>query len=351
MTAETSASTPGSDSMQKKIPLPPTTWGFVLAFLATVVWSFNFIASRGFAQDMPPFTLAFYRWAIALCAILPFTFRPIMQSLPHYRANWRYYLVAGLLGIAYFNTAIYYAAHTVPALNLSLIATASPLFTIILARLFLGEAIAPLRLVGMAAAFTGIILLITGGDPAILATLSFHSGDLISLSSALTFAIYTLLLRKKPSGGSASAYFAVTVGIGVAALFPCMVWEQAVGPGIHFSFSLLGGLLYMGLGASLFAFTCWTVAVGLIGPSRASIIYYSLPLFCAVEAVIFLGEAIHWYHFVSGALILGGLILATRNGAAKKTGELEAADEASAPEGENTVSGANPPDQVKAADA
>lgn len=325
MSVNTPNAVPGSATERPKAFLSPTARGFVLAFLATVVWSFNFIASRGFAQDMPPFTLAFYRWAVALCAILPFTWGPLKQSLPHYRANWRYYLVAGLLGIAYFNTAIYYAAHTVPALNLSLIATASPLFTIILARMFLGEAIAPARLAGMAAAFTGIVLLITGGDPVMLTTLSFHAGDLISLSSALTFAIYTLLLRKKPAGGTPATYFAVTVAIGVAALFPCMVWELAAGGRINFSIPLLGALLYMGLGASLLAFTCWAVAVGLIGPSRASIIYYSLPLFCAVEAVIFLGEGIHWYHFVSGALILGGLLLATGNKTAKAADEAKRA--------------------------
>lgn len=287
--------------------------GVFFALLATVVWSFNFIASRHFAGQMPPITLAFFRWCVALCALLPFVWGELAATRRHYIAHWRYYVTAGVIGIGYFNTAIYMAAHSVPALNMSLIATTSPIFTIILARIFLGEPLAGARLMGMGAALCGILLLITGGDLGMLATLSFRGGDLVLLSSAFSFAVYTLLLRKKPEGGGGPfVYQAVTIAVGVAVLLPCTIVELALGGEVHFSPAMAGGLLYMGLGASLLAFTCWGHAVSRIGPARASAVYYSLPLFCAVEALVFLGEPVSWVHFASGALILGGLFLATR---------------------------------------
>lgn len=290
----------------------PGTLGCFFAFLATVVWSFNFIAGRGLADAMPPCTLALGRWLVAFIAVLPFALPEISRQRKHFIANWRYYLTVGVLGIAYFNTAIYWAAHSVPAMNLSLIATSSPLFTVLLSRIFFEEPITPVRVLGITVALAGILLLITRGDLAILTTLSFHIGDLVMLSAAFSFSLYTLLVRKKPENCGQAAFFGVTFGIGILCLLPLSAWELASGASVVFSAGLVAGLLYMGLGASLLAFWCWGKAISAIGPSKSAVIYYSLPLFCGVEAVLFLGEPLLWVHFASAALILGGLVLATK---------------------------------------
>jgi drug/metabolite transporter (DMT)-like permease len=187
------------------------------------------------------------------------------------------------------------------------------LFTIVLSRIFFVEAISPARLAGIAAAFCGIVLLLSRGSASVLASLSFHSGDLLMLSSALSFAVYTLLARKLPGGVRPLSHLAVTSGLGALLLAPFSFWELARGETAHFSIALAGGLLYMGIGASLAAFWCWFRAISHIGPTKASIVYYSLPLFSGFEAVLFLDEPLLWAHFAGGILILGGLALATRN--------------------------------------
>lgn len=287
--------------------------GIAFALLATIVWSFNFVAGRGLAQSMPPCTLALCRWLVAFAAVLPFALPEIQKQWRHFFEYRRYYLVVGFLGIAYFNTAIYMGAHTVSAVNMSLIATSSPLFTMIMARLFFGERITRRRIAGIAAALAGIVLLISRGDLAVLTSLHFQPGDLLLLSAAFSFSCYTLLLRKKPEGCSLSANFAVTFGIGIVILLPFAAWELLHGPQIQFSGTLLTGIIYMGLGASLLAFWCWAKAINAIGPSKAAVIYYSLPLFSGLEAVVLLGESVLWVHYAGGALILGGLVLATRD--------------------------------------
>lgn len=293
--------------------LSPKSKGALFALLATLVWSFNFIAGRGLADSVPPCTLAVGRWAVAFFAVLPFALPALLREWRHFIDNFRYYLVLGVLGIAYFNTAIYKAAHSVPALNLSLIATSSPLFTVMLARICFGEAITRARMAGIATALLGILLLITRGDLGALARLSFHGGDLLMLSAALSFSIYTLLVRKKPGGCGTLSYLTVTFGLGLVLLLPLAAWELLIaGEQVHVTPGLVGGIVYMGLGASLFSFWCWSKAIEAIGPSKAAIIYYSLPFFCGVEAVLFLGEPVSWVHWAGGALVLGGLLLATR---------------------------------------
>ena len=290
----------------------PATQGVFLAFLATIVWSFNFIAGRGLAEAVGPCTLALGRWAVALIAVIPFALPEMLRLRRHFLEHLRYYLAVGVLGIAYFNTAIYWAAHSVPAINLSLIATSSPLFTILLARLFFAEPVTPKRLAGIGLALGGIVLLLTRGDLSTLLELSFHLGDLVMLSAAFCFALYTLMVRKKPEECGQMPFFGFTFAIGIICLLPLSVWEIARDGLPQPDFVLAGGLLYMGLGASLLAFWCWGKAISLIGPSKAAVIYYSLPLFCGIEAVLMLGEPLRTVHFVSAALILGGLALATK---------------------------------------
>ena len=291
----------------------PAVQGFFFALAATVVWSFNFIAGRGLADAIPPCTLALARWGLAFCAVLPFALPELKREWRYFARNRTYYFFTGAIGIAWFNTALYIAAHSVPALNMSLMATSSPLFTIILARVFFGEPIPLSRVAGIIIVIFGILLLIARGDFQALAGLDFHKGDLLVLSAALSFSIYTLLVRKKPQGGGQLSYFAVTFGIGVLLLLPFAVWEMVRGEQIQVSAHLIGGIVYMGLGASLLAFWCWSRAINSIGPARSSLIYYSLPLFCAIEAVLMLGEPIHWFHYAGGALIVSGLALATRS--------------------------------------
>lgn len=286
--------------------------GVLLALVATIVWSFNYIAGRGLADNIPPCTLDAGRWLIAFLAILPWAWGDLIRHRRHFLNHIRYYLVISLLGVSYFNTAIYFAAHTVPALNLSLIACSSPLFTILLARVWLGETITPARMLGIAVALVGILLLLTRGDLRVLARLSFQRGDLIMLSASLSFSLYTLLVRQRPAGCPQAAYLAATFGLGLVFILPASAWELATGGIVAITPALVGGLLYLGLGASLLSYWCWAKAVEAIGPSKSSVIYYSLPFFCGLEAVLFLGESVLWVHYAGGALILGGLLLATR---------------------------------------
>ncbi|WP_051257785.1 DMT family transporter [Desulfovibrio cuneatus] len=297
----------------------PEVRGIIFAFLATLVWSGNFIVSRQLSGQVPPITISVFRWGTAFLFLIPFAFREMWQARAHYWAHKGYYVLVSIIGVSYFNTAIYFAAHTVPAMNMSLIATSSPLITLVLGRVFFGDAISPRRLLGVVVVFSGVVYLISKGSFAVLAQFSFTPQDLLMLSACLSFALYTLLLRKKPQGGTQLGFLAVTFGLGVVFLLPFYVMEgQQQGFVVPWSEGLRWQVLYLGLGPSLFSYWAWGRAVQLAGSARASLIYYTIPLFAGVEAALLLGEPLLFVHLVSGALIFGGLLLATKETAIKK---------------------------------
>lgn len=293
------------------MPRSAKATGYLCALAATVIWSGNFIVARALADTVPPVTTSFLRWVTALVVILPFGLGAVRRDMPLLRANLTYFIMAGITGVSVFNTFIYIAGRTTEAINMALIASSSPVWIIILSRILLGEAVTLRRAAGVAVSLCGTLVLVTRGDFTRLASLRFAVGDLWMLAAALTFASYSVLLRKKPEGVSALGSLTTTFAIGVVGILPMLAWEWGHGAQLAVTPAVVGAVLYIGIGASLLAYLCWSVAVERIGPAKSALVYYSLPLFSATEAALLLGETITLAHVASCALIVGGILIAT----------------------------------------
>lgn len=79
-----------------------------------------------------------------------------------------------------------------------------------------------------------------------------------------------------------------------------------------FTATAIGSILYIGIFASLAAFFLWNNAVILLGPAKAGMVYYTLPLFCGLLAHGILGERIRLLHLFCMILILSGIFITNR---------------------------------------
>ena len=288
-----------------------TAAGYGMALLATIIWSGNFVVARAVADMIPPWQCNFWRWAIAFVVCLPFAWRNLRQDFPLLRRHWRYVTLMSLLGVSLMNTFFYKAGQTTPSLNMALIAPTAPVIILLLSRTIYGEPISPRRLGGMCVVMAGIVVLVSRGDWQRLASLSFASGDLWSLGGALSFGLYSLFIRSRPAGLSTLGFSAATFGLGSLLCLPMVIGEMWLLPPVTWSGEVLTGVLYAGIGCSFISFSLWTRAIAGIGPVRAGIVYYSLPLYAALAAWIVLGEAVSPAQVVGGLLIVGGIVTAT----------------------------------------
>jgi drug/metabolite transporter (DMT)-like permease len=287
--------------------------GYMFAFGATAIWSGNFIIARGIHESIPPVSLAFYRWLVAVIIFTPFAIRPLIREWHIIKRHPAYFLMTAFLGITTFNTLIYIAGHTTTAMNLSLIAITFPVFIILLSRILYKEYLSIKKGFGIALVLIGVVTLITKGNIAALLDISFNIGDVWMLCASIVFAVYSLFLKNKPEDISVVALQSSIFIIGLVFLFPFFLWEQTT---IHYAVltkTTIPAILYIGIFASLGAFVLWTKAVVILGPAKAGMIYYTLPLFCGLLAYFFLSESISMIYFYSLLFIFVGIVVTNRD--------------------------------------
>ncbi len=288
-----------------------TIQGITLAIAASLLWSGNFIISRAVSNDIGPVSLAFYRWVTATIIIAPLAYKKFQQEKKIISANMQYLFWVALTGIALFNTFVYVAGHSTSAINMALIGTtSSPIFATIMAVIFLKEQLTKFRLIGMIICIIGIILLISNGEWNKLMSFHFSQGDLWILAGAFSFAIYNILVRKKPIAISSINFLLIIFFLGTILLFPFYLKELFFNPPTNWNVTLIGSIFYLGAGTSVTAFLCWNLSIQKLGASRTVLFGNLIPVFSIFEAVILLGEKMSSAHILSTIIVIAGLTIA-----------------------------------------
>jgi drug/metabolite transporter (DMT)-like permease len=288
----------------RRVPAP------LLLALAALFWSGNFVIGRAVAGRVPPVALAFWRWAVALAVLLPFTWRALREAAPLLRRSWRIVVPLGILGVGNFNLLVYVGLNETSATNALLLNSACPAF--ILAISFaagLGRA-SPRQLAGIALSLLGVLTIVGRGSPAALLSVSFARGDLWVLAAVLSWAVYTILLARRPAGVEPLALLAALVAVGLAWIAPFYAWELARGARLRLDAVSASAIAYVALFASIAAYGLWNAGVAAMGASRAGVFLHLMPAFGSVLAALLLGESFRAFHAAGIALILAGVTLA-----------------------------------------
>ncbi|WP_202520038.1 EamA family transporter [Streptomyces sp. SID1034] len=281
--------------------------GLALAAVATVVWSGSFVASRALHDSVPPVQAAFWRWLIAIAAVAPFAIRETWRQRALIRAHLGYLTVASLLGITVYNTLVNQAGTSTSAGNMGMIMAASPVLMAVHERLT-GGRLGARRTIGLLVAVAGVLLLVSKGS----LTLDLAPGDLWMVAAALSFASYSVLLRRRPAELGSLTFLLATFVLGALMLAPAYGVSLAVQGGFDARPATVGPLLYVGVLSSAVAFFAWNKAISLIGAARAGVVYYLQPVCVALLSYRLLGEATGPAQLVCMALILGGVVLGSR---------------------------------------
>ncbi len=303
----------------------PLALAYIGLVLTPLFWAGNAVVARGVVDDIPPTSLAFWRWVLALLIILPVGLPGVRREWAVIRDHWHRILVLALFSVTAFNTLLYLAATTTTAINIALINSTIPIMVALLAFLLLGERTRAIQGLGIAVALAGMLLVIGQGTLGRLVGLSFSVGDLIMVTAVASWGVFSVLLRRLSVPVKSLTFLTMQIALGTAVLAPIYLVDLVFfSGGFELSRTTLPPLVYVAIFPGILAYAFWNYGVLNVGPAKSAMFMYLTPVFAAVLAWVFLGERLGWYHLAGGGLILVGLWFTTRNppiAPARKTAE------------------------------
>ncbi|HKL25487.1 MAG TPA: DMT family transporter [Desulfuromonadales bacterium] len=283
---------------------------YLLLTLAVLFWAGNFIVGRAFHADIPPVALAFWRWVGAALLITVPAMRHLRPDLPALLANWKILLLLSLAGIATFNTLVYSGLQYTQAVNAFLLQSLMPVLIVLLSFFLFRERVMVRQVLGILISLLGAVTIIARGDWHVVSQLSFNQGDLLVFLAVVSYAIYSVMLRKRPRV-HAFSLIAVTFWCGALMILPFYLWEALTIRSLQPDLRSLAAIGYVALFPSILSYLCYNRGVELIGANRAGLFIHLMPVFGSIMAILFLGEAFLWFHAVGMLMIAAGILLAT----------------------------------------
>ena len=284
---------------------------YLLLVLTTLFWSGNFVLSRGMHADIPPLALSFWRWALALAIMLAFSSRIFVEQRAIVYRERRFIVTQGLLGVTGFNSLIYLAVQTTTAVNVVLINSCVPILIALCSLIFFKEPLSLRQWAGILISLSGVALIIVGGNLNSLVELKFNRGELLVLCAGLTWALYSVNLKRYPADLHPFSYLLGIMIAGLIGILPIYLVELGMGYGLSVTGPTLITIVYVAIFPSVLAFIFWNRAVRDIGANRAGIFIHLMPVFSSIMAILFLGESIELFHLQGIGLVFAGIFLAT----------------------------------------
>ena len=288
---------------------------YLLLSLTSLFWASNIVVGRYVAGHVPPMTISCIRWSGAFLTLLPFAWPHLRRDWPALMARLPLMLVLSATGFAINNALSYWALQYTQALNALLIQSSGPLFIALWSLLLFGVRLTRAQLAGIAVSLAGVLTIILRGDFSALAGIQFNKGDVMLAGSLLSFGLYSALMTLRPVTHPLSL-ITFTTGGGALLLLPFSIWEFLNGFKLQFDAPTVATIAYVVSVPSTLAYLFFNRGIVLIGPNRAAPFFHLMPVFGSAMAILLLGEQPRLFHLVGYAMVLAGVLIASRQGSA-----------------------------------
>ena len=276
------------------------------ALLIVLAWGVSFVSTKVLLDNgLRPAEIYIYRFLLAYLLVLCVCHKRMFSNSLR---DELLFATCGLCGGSiYFiaeNTALEYTLVS----NVSLITAISPLLTtFLIGMIYKSERPSKGIYIGSIVALLGVACVIFNSSFVVKMN---PIGDLLSFAAALSWAVYSLVLRKLNALYSIMFISRKTFFYGVLTALPYMLTEPEItSPTVLLQASVWPHMLFLGVFASMIAYVIWAQSVKHLGAITASNYIYLQPIVTLIASVIILSETITIVGYLGCALILGGLWL------------------------------------------
>lgn len=288
-----------------------STWADLSLLGVAFIWGLNLPIMKGGLEQMDEYAFNAIRLAISSLVLIVFAGRERSAGFFALPARMRVSVVAyACIASGLYQLLFLLGIYRTTAGNASLIMSTVPMWTALLALLFLNERLSRQAWMGLLIALCGT--LIVTAQNGISGDQQYFTGNVIMLFGALAWAAGTVISRPllpylSPLRLSA---FSSTVMLPMHFL--------VAGSAVTASFSELSDvriwwpLLYSGVLSTGLALPMWSFGVREAGAAHAAVFQNLIPVIAIVSAFLIRNESVTPVQVVGGTLIISGLIVMRR---------------------------------------
>jgi drug/metabolite transporter (DMT)-like permease len=284
---------------------------YIKLLLTAIFWGGTFVAGRSLAQNVGPFSAAFFRFAIASLFLVFLTWRAEGRLPGLKNRQILAILLLGLTGVFCYNLFFLKGLKLIEAGRAAIIIANNPVFIALFSALFFKEKLNWLKIAGILLSVSGAIIVISKGDILKILQGQLGLGEFYIFLCVLSWVIFSLLGKAVMVDLSPLASVTYSSIAGMVLLFPPAL-SEGLADCIYYSFSDWWNIFYLGFFGTVLGFVWFYEGINRIGPTRAGLFINFVPISAILLAFLILGESLTLSLFIGTLLVSAGVYLTNR---------------------------------------
>jgi len=284
-----------------------TLSGTLAGLCAASLWGVMYVVSKVVMETVPPFVLVTSRLLLGAGTLALFVIRRGRPVVP--RSHILQILMVGLIGYGISLGFQFYGTMLSTASNGAMVTATTPAFVLPIAALILGERITLQRIIALTLSTVGVLVVVNPLGSSI--EQGYLAGNLCLVTAALTWALYSVLVRKMTANYDVLTFSMYAFLGGLPVSVSLGVWELTQQPIGTLTWGILGGILFLGIICTALAMFLWNTAFKHLDAGIAGLTFFAQPLVGAALGALLLHDKLSLSFIFGGVLILGGILFSS----------------------------------------
>ena len=279
---------------------------YIVLVFQVLISSGTHLVAKAVATDINAVVLTCLRSAVATAALL-FIFFIKEKRIKVLKEDYAMLAWLSFLCIPVNQFLFLYGIRFTPAANGALLYATTPSFVLVLSHFLLKETITRRKLIGVAVAFAGVLVVVF--EKGVNLSADYVWGNGIIFLAVLAWALYTIQGKKMIVKYGAFHISALSMIGGTIMFLPLGLYGLS-----GFDFSTMTtlhwqGIVYLGLGTSILGYFLWMYAIGRIDTTKVAVFSNAQPIVTTILSVLLLHQSFSVAFIIGGCITIAGVAL------------------------------------------
>lgn len=279
---------------------------YLFLIISMIFWGLSFIWYKQALQYFNPITVVFFRLLISIPLLLILAIQ-LKRLKKIQKKDFPIFLLLAFLEPFIYSIGESYGIQHVTSTVASILIATIPIFTFIVANLFLNEKLTPRNYLGMLISFLGVLGVVFAEYDGIEATGKGIALIFISVAAAVVYGLVIKKVSSKYNPLSVVTYQNLLAAIYFIPVF--FMVDYNTFDLSRFTFKMFIPVIYLAVFASTFAYIGLVQGIQKLGVARATVFANFIPVFTAIFAFIILKESLSPLKIIGIIVAVTGLLL------------------------------------------